>query len=148
MPTYYTITFKGADNATFSTGVVTKTLYVLSVEPRPLQEGKEIKYLGGAIRGSRQFRTLIDVEFWPFSVQHVGTPVQTTEDLYSLRDLLEKNHLRIESCTLPRWSDTTNFPSTAGRLPLRVELTDISISLDKEAAVQEATYTFKTRSLD
>lgn len=148
MPTYYTITFKGADDAAFTTGAVTKMLRVLSADPRPLQEGDAQQFLGGAIRTSRRFRTLIDVEFWPFAVQHVGTPVQTTEDIYELRDLLAKKFVRIESCTLPRWSDGINFPSTAGVLPLVVELTDISIALDKEQAVQEATYTFKTKTLD
>ena len=145
MPVTDTITFKGATDSAFTTGLVTKTLYILTADPRRGKEGEDSEFIGGVIKASRKYRWIIDVEFWPFMTQDAGT--QTTQDLEDLYDIFEMPFYRIESCTFPRWTDATAFPKTAGKLPFVVELVDESFSLNKEKSIREATLTFKARYL-
>lgn len=143
---FHTITLKGATDSGFTTGVVTKALNVLVVAPFPTKAGDDEEYLGHIVRASRLRRTVVEIEFVPFL--HSGNAGQTTEDLYELDALLTMPYVRIESCTLPRWSNATDFPTTVGMLPMVVELGDTSTSIDKEMGATALSVTLKKRSLD
>lgn len=143
---FHTITFKGATDSAFTTGVVTKTLSVLAVSPHRVKVGEDAVYIGYVVRATRHRRTVVEIEFAPFL--HSGSSGQTTQDLYELDTLLAMPYVRIESCTLPRWSNATDFPTIVGMLPMSVELGDTNIAINKEAACTEASYVLNRKTLD
>ncbi len=135
------IEFETADTWDFAAGLQTLKVNVLAA-PLTTQVEELLKLASG--RRINTYTVKLDVECYPFSVRP-QTNFPDTSDKLALYSFLKANKpLRIKECTLERYESTGVTGAKAFLESLKLSVTGVSESLDKERGEESFTITLES----
>jgi hypothetical protein len=137
------IEFETADDWAFSSGLETHQVNVLAA-PLLVQIEELMRYASG--RSENRYYPKLDVELYPFSTRP-QTAFPDTSDKIALFSFFKTNKpLRVKDCTLERYDTGGIASARALLLSLKLRVTGVSESLDKDAAKESFTLTLESIS--
>jgi hypothetical protein len=145
---------EGCDSSSFTGATYNAIAFdILGIFPTYEVESETQTSMNGTQIGRRKFRTVLEIDCIPLSTWDY-TNITTTEAIrYLITNILSKSFCRIKAANPPseklpdRYSDTTNFPLTAGLLPFNFVKCDIAVTQAWASGNEKLTLTCYAKTL-